>query len=210
MPAPRTLYVVRHAEATPDESGLTEAGRRQARLLGERLREVPFSVVRHGPLPRAVETARLVAESAGAGRAGQLPLEQSEEAGDYVPHLPTRAELPADAAGALMDWLADTTAQEAETGAALAKEALRRFTGPVEGDLPRHELLVTHAFLVSWLVRDALDAPAWRWMGLNQANTGLTVLRYAPGRLPSVLVHNDLAHLPAELRWTGHSPELHV
>ncbi len=31
--ADRYLYLVRHAEATPDERGLTDAGRRQAALL---------------------------------------------------------------------------------------------------------------------------------------------------------------------------------
>jgi len=41
--ATRYLYLVRHAEALPDESGLTERGRRQAVLLGRRLRHVPFS-----------------------------------------------------------------------------------------------------------------------------------------------------------------------
>ena len=29
---------------------------------------------------------------------------------------------------------------------------------------------VTHNFLIGWLIRDALDAPKWRWIGLNHAN----------------------------------------
>ncbi|NEE43221.1 histidine phosphatase family protein, partial [Streptomyces sp. SID8455] len=41
MPATATryLHLVRHGEATPDESGLTANGRRQATLLGRRLRD---------------------------------------------------------------------------------------------------------------------------------------------------------------------------
>ncbi|MDX6330487.1 MAG: hypothetical protein QOI83_2870 [Streptomycetaceae bacterium] len=50
----------------------------------------------------------------------------------------------------------------------------------------------------------------WRWIGLNQGNAALTVIRYAPGRPPAVLVHNDTRHLPAELRWTGFPPEYRV
>ena len=73
-----------------------------------------------------------------------------------------------------------------------------------------HELLVTHNFLIGWLVRAALDAPQWRWMGLHHANAALTVIRYAPGRPASLLFYNDMGHLPAELRWTGFPPELHV
>lgn len=54
--ASRYLYLVRHGEATADESRLTEAGRRQATPLGRRLRDVPsqpFTTVpcrgRNGP-----------------------------------------------------------------------------------------------------------------------------------------------------------------
>jgi broad specificity phosphatase PhoE len=65
--ATRYLYLVRHAEALPDESGLTERGRRQAVLLGRRLRNVSFSTVHHGPLPRAAQTAHLVSEQLKLG-----------------------------------------------------------------------------------------------------------------------------------------------
>ncbi|MCS0638786.1 histidine phosphatase family protein [Streptomyces sp. LP05-1] len=203
--APRYLYLARHGEATADESALTANGRRQAALLGERLRDVPLAVVHHGPLARAAETARLV----GARLPG-VPLRVSELAGDYVPYVPEPAELPSDAAGRLMEFLAPVTVEERRRGAELAREALAAFTGPVPGDEPRHELVVTHAFLIGWLLRAALDAPAWRWLGVNQANAALTVLRYAPGRSSSVLLFNDLSHLPPELRWTGFPPELRV
>ncbi|MFD4498357.1 histidine phosphatase family protein [Streptomyces sp. NPDC058486] len=203
--AARYLYLTRHGEATPDESGLTEAGRRQAALLGERLRGVPLSAVHHGPLARAAETARL----AGAQLDG-VPVRASEAAGDYLPYAPSREELPAESADAMLGFLEQFPAQERARGAELAAEAVARFTGPVEGDEPRHELVVTHNFLVGWLVRAALDAPAWRWMGINHANAALTVIRYAPGRAPALLLFNDIGHLPVPLRWTGFPQELHV
>lgn len=76
----------------------------------------------------------------------------------------------------------------------------------MDGEEDRHELVVTHNFLVAWLVRDAMHAPKWRWLGLNHGNAALTVIRYAPGRPACVLVSNDMRHLPAELRWTGFPP----
>ncbi|MGW1774192.1 histidine phosphatase family protein [Streptomyces sp. NPDC002104] len=203
--ATRYLYLVRHGEAASEESGLTESGRRQAVLLGRRLRDVPLAAVHHGPLPRAEQTARLIGD-----QLEDVPLHVSDVAGDYVPHLPARDELPADCADLFLRFLAGTTEEEQEHGGALARQALDRFTGPVEGDVDRHELVVTHNFLVAWLVRDAMDAPHWRWLGLNHANAALTVIRYAPGRPASVLVSNDMRHLPAELRWTGFPAELHV
>ncbi|WNI26633.1 histidine phosphatase family protein [Streptomyces sp. ITFR-16] len=203
--AARYLYVTRHGEADSDETALTENGRRQAVLLGERLRGVPLTAVHHGPLARAEQTARLVGEQLDG-----VPLLRSEPAGDYIPYVPKHEELPPESADAMLAHLAQFPAEEREQGPGLAQEALDRFTGTVEGDEPRHELVVTHNFLVGWLVRDALDAPKARWLGLNHANAALTVIRYIPGRRPSLLLYNDTGHLPAELRWTGFPPELHV
>ncbi|WP_405811368.1 histidine phosphatase family protein [Streptomyces sp. NBC_01520] len=203
--ATRYLYVARHGHASPDETALTESGRRQATLLGERLRSSNLCAVHHGPLPRAAQTAQLA-----HSRLGDIPLHASEEAGDYIPYLPQRDELPPDSADRLLAFVEQFPPEEREGGPALARAALARFTGPVEGDEPRHELVITHAFLAAWLVRDALDAPAWRWMGLNHANAALTVIRYAPGRPAAVVMVNDMGHLPAELRWTGFPPELHA
>lgn len=87
---------------------------------------------------------------------------------------------------------------------------MERFTGPVDGEEDRHELVVTHNFLVARLVRDAMYAPKWRWLGLNHANAALTVIRYPPDRPASVLLTNDMRHLPADLRWTGLPPVPHL
>ena len=58
----RFLFLVRHGEA-PGDGELSETGREQARLTGERLRDVPFGGILHGPLPRAAQTAALIAAS---------------------------------------------------------------------------------------------------------------------------------------------------
>ncbi|MGW2918279.1 histidine phosphatase family protein [Streptomyces angustmyceticus] len=202
--ATRFLYLARHGEASPDETELTDRGRRQAVLLGERLRGTPVSVCHHGPLPRVEQTARLI-----CAQLGDVPRQVSEVAGDYIPYLPQRAELPPECADDMLHRLAQFPAAEREHGPGLARQALDHFTGPVPGDEPRHQLVVTHNFLIGWLVRAALDAPAWRWMGLAHANAALTVIRYTPGRPASLVFFNDLGHLPAELRWTGFPPDAH-
>ncbi|MFK0211019.1 histidine phosphatase family protein [Streptomyces sp. NPDC090298] len=203
--AARYLYLARHAEATPDESGLTDRGRRQAVLLGERLRGAPLTAVHHGPLARAEQTARLIGD-----QLDRVPLRMSPPAGDYIPYVPRHEELPPRSADAMLAFLAQFPAEEREQGPGLAAEALARFTGPVEGDRPVHELVVTHNFLLAWLVREALEAPRARWMGINHANAALTVIRYTHDRAPAVLFLNDTGHLPRELRWTGFPAELHV
>jgi len=203
--ATRYLYLARHAEASPDGGaeggvdveadveadggGLTPNGRSQADLLGRRLRGLPIRLLHHGPLPRAAQTAQLVA----AHLDGVTP-QVAQAAGDYLPYLPRRDELPPESAESLMRFLARPTVEQHRPE--LAREAVSRFTGPVPGDQERHELLITHGFLIGWLVRHALDAPGWRWIGLDHTNAALTILRYTPGLPPALVTYNDTAHLP--------------
>ena len=45
-------------------------------------------------------------------------------------------------------------------------------------------MLVTHNAVIAWFVREVLEAPAWKWVTLNQANCGITVIQHKPGRRP--------------------------
>ncbi|MEH0841303.1 histidine phosphatase family protein [Micromonospora sp. CPCC 205711] len=201
----RLLYLARHAEqesaaAEAPEVGLSARGRRQAALLGERLRGVPVRAVHHGPLRRAAETAELV-----AGSLTGIPVYATELAGDHLPHDTDPAGLPP----AYVDFLAGFPAAERVDGPRLAAEAVARFaTAPAEGDV--RELVITHNFLIAWLVRHALGAPERRWLGLNHHNAGLTVIRYSSAGPPSLIAFNDVAHLPPELRGTGLPPDYRV
>lgn len=188
----RLLYLARHADAEGDGDAatLSEAGRRQAGLLGARLTGVPFGAVWHGPLPRAAQTARLV----GAHLPG-VPLCPDETVGDHPPSAPDPAGLPP----AYAAFLEGFSAAELTRGPRLAAAAIARFTRP---DGPP-DLIVTHAFLVAWFVLHALDAPPGRWLGLNPANAALTAIRYRADRPPALHLFNDLTHLPPDLHWTG-------
>ncbi|MEV4058331.1 histidine phosphatase family protein [Amycolatopsis sp. NPDC049688] len=200
MLATRYLFLTRHGEA--DRHGrLTEAGRRQAVLLGRRLRDVPVTSIHHGPLPRTTETAALIATQLPG-----VPQHVEEAADDFVPYTPKREELPETSGDLLLAFARQFPQPDGER----ATEAERRFTGPVPGSEPRYQVLVTHNFLIGWLVRAAQDAPPWRWLTFSHANAGLTVLQYSPGHPAALLTYNDLSHLPAELRWTGFPPDFYV
>ncbi|MGC4804051.1 histidine phosphatase family protein [Micromonospora sp. DT233] len=203
--ASRLLFLARHGEQDlppdalddPPEVGLSARGRRQAALLGERLAGVPFAAVHHGPLPRAAETAALVTRSLPT-----VPVYATELAGDHLPHDTDPAGLPA----AYARMLAGFSPAERVDGPRLTAAAVARFAAaPAEGD--DRVLVVTHTFLIGWLVRHALDAPPARWLGLNHHNAGLTVIRYSSAGPPVLVAVNDVAHLPAELRGTGLPPD---
>jgi broad specificity phosphatase PhoE len=202
----RVLYLARHAEPDPDGRGLTASGARQAEHLGRRLSRLSLSHITHGPLPRAAETARIVAEQFEHPPA----LQDVEVAGDYVPYVPDRDELPDAWKDAVLSAFADVSDDEASHGAALGSRAIDLLAGPSVTGRETVEVVITHAFTVGWLVRHALGAPAWRWWPPTQCHAGLTVIRYETEGPPAVLVANDVAHLPEDLRWTGFPDHLRV
>jgi serine/threonine-protein phosphatase PGAM5 len=194
------IYLVRHGEHQDAEHGLVDGrlsprGRRQASLLADRLSGVPFDAVWHSPLERASQTAQAVAE-----RMPSLSPEPSALLMDCVPTGMT-SETPA----AFEPFFGSVTEAEVEAGRALMADATSEFLVRKRGEV--HELLITHNFVIGWFIREVLQAPEWRWMTLNQAHCGLSVLAQRQGRPWTLLSHNDLAHLPVELR-TG-LPEIY-
>ena len=189
----RFLYLIRHGDASAHDGPLSAVGREQAQRAGDRLRPVPLTAICHGPLPRVAQTAAVIAANFPG-----VPVTVDELAGDYVPPV-GEADLPAPYAS----FLANFTPAERARGAELAQAALGRFTGAGPADGDTHELVVTHNFLIGWLVSQALAAPAWRWLGVNQMNAALTMIAYSGALPPRLLSFNDAAHLPLRLRWTG-------
>lgn len=188
----RFLYLIRHGDASPHDGPLSPTGREQARLAGERLRPVPLTSICHGPLPRVAETAAIIAANFPG-----VPVTVDELAGDYVP--PVGDSVPAPYAS----FLDHFTPAERAQGSELARAALERFVQAPAAGGDTHELVVTHNFLIGWLVSRAMVAPAWRWLGVNQMNAALSVIAYSGELPPRLLSFNDAAHLPPRLRWTG-------
>lgn len=199
--ASRLLYLVRHGEQDRPEAGadtgLSERGRRQASLLAERLRRLPFAAVHHGPARRAVVTAQVIATALPG-----VPVHADEIVGDHLPHDTDPVGLPP----AYARFLAGFTERERADGPRRTAEAIARLAAPpADGDV--REVVITHNFLIAWFVRHALGAPERRWLGLNHHNCGLTVIRYSSGGPPNLIAFNDVAHLPPELRGTGLPPD---
>ncbi|MBN9200770.1 MULTISPECIES: histidine phosphatase family protein [Microbacterium] len=187
------IYLVRHGEHQDAEHGLIDGplsprGRRQASLLADRLSGVPFDAVWHSPLMRASQTADAVAE-----RMPSVSPQPSALLFDCIPTGMT-PETPA----VFEPFFGSITEAEVEAGRAQMDDAVSAFLVRRTEDV--HELLITHNFVIAWFVREVLQAPEWRWMTLNQAHCGLTVLAQKQGRPWTVLSHNDTAHLPVEMR----------
>lgn len=182
------LYLVRHGEqdlVAPD-GGLSQLGRLQADRLGQRLGRVPFSAIHYSALVRAAQTAEIV-----AGHLPQVPRHPCDFVTDRtpVPSAGQRGQYP----DRWLPWLDEVPDEERDEDATALRAAIEHF-GVVDS-ADRRELLITHNFVISWFVRHMLDAPVWRWIGLNQENCGLTIVQWDSDRPPTLVTFNDTGHL---------------
>ncbi|GAA1681816.1 hypothetical protein GCM10010977_31490 [Citricoccus zhacaiensis] len=110
------------------------------------------------PLPRAAASAAILSAELGAQRPRVL-VDEAPELVDHVPHVPAPGELSPSWTG-LFDGY---DRAEAETGHRAADALVARFGRPdAQSQRPTHEVLVTHAYPIAWLVREALGAPTAR------------------------------------------------
>ena len=188
-----TLVLVRHGEQRDAEHGvddgeLSERGVAQSRLLAERLSRVTFSNVWHSPFDRSADTARVIKESLP-----KINPQPSALLMDCVPSGPT-PDVPA----AYKSYFTPVSEAQIEAGAAQMADAVAEYLGP--GIKGQTDLLITHNSVIAWFVREVLDAPTWKWLTLSQAHCGITVLHQRTGRPWVLTSHNDVGHLPPELR----------
>lgn len=142
------LYLVRHGDATGEgaDSGLSPLGSEQSRLLGDRLRDEMVVEVRHSPRRRAVETAAVLGQLCGTPTAVDPLLD------DRTP-VPTPGEESLYPAR-MSAWFAGVPEDERDAGGARLSAAL---AAGLADD--RQLVLVTHAFVIAWFVRQVLGAP---------------------------------------------------
>jgi serine/threonine-protein phosphatase PGAM5 len=187
------IILVRHGEHLDAEHGvidgpLSERGIAQAEAVGKRLAGMDISTIWHSPLERAWETVRVMEKYVHA-----QAVEPSALLMDCIPSGKT-PETP----DSFDPFFGSVTDAEIEAGSAQMADAVAEFLGVGRQDTT--DLMVTHNNVISWFVREVMDAPDWKWVPLNQAHCGITVLQHRRGRPWALLSHNDVGHLPVELR----------
>ncbi len=182
-----TLYLVRHGEAAAseeDDPGLSEHGRRQAAAVATRLAPAASDALVHSPKRRARETAEII-----GAHLPHVPIESSEFADDRTPFPTDRSTVPTR----FWSFLSAVPAAERDPDGRQLDAAVDQLGAVGPGD--RALIVVTHAFVIGWFVRRALDAPTWRWLGLNHLNGALTTIEYTSNG-SRVVAFNDSGHLP--------------
>jgi serine/threonine-protein phosphatase PGAM5 len=93
----------------------------------------------------------------------------------------------------LQVWLDGVDPARRDPGGVRLAQAFEHFATEFE---PGPVVLVTHAFVIGWFVRTAIEAPAHRWMELFPDRASLTTIAFRDDDRPPALVRfNDTGHL---------------
>jgi probable phosphoglycerate mutase len=212
-PQATRLYLARHG-ATPltaedrfsgDEGvELSDEGRRQASLLGERLRGEGIAAVYASPLSRAMDTARLAC--AACGEAGLRPLARDGLREIRHGHWEgkSRTEVEARFGSEYAAWEADPFTFAPEGGES-GVQVLARALPVIREIVTRHEgarvLVVSHKATIRLVLSSLLgiDARGYRDR-LDQAPAALNVLDFKGPVRARLMLFNDTSHYASRPR----------
>ena len=186
----RILYLVRHGQYTNESRPLTEPdgsltlfGQDQARLLGERMKDLPIHFIYVSTLKRARETADFLATA--------LPeayLRPSDLLRECIPSVPPGFE----------EHFTHIPADFIARGAEQANQAYEKFFAPVQyGD--QHEILVSSGNLINYMIARAVGGGIDSWVRVETMHCAITEIQIGEN-LTRLVRHNDVCHLPAYLQ----------
>lgn len=186
----RVLYLVRHGQYVTEDNHrrqglLTALGRRQAHRTGKRLTGIEFDDICHSDLPRAVETAEIIA--ANLGSISMHSMRALRELTPPFGRIPGQKPRPRKELAEIRE-VADTLTK-------------RFFTAP-RGKKCRTELIVAHGNLIRYLVRLSMGDSAVDWWKMGTFNCGLTRLQIQQEGPNFLIQFNDIGHLPTSMQTT--------
>ena len=174
----RTLVFLRHGQYDAESRGeLTALGREQARLTATYLEALRFDLVWSSTLPRARETAEIVAGHLGGMRVRHTGLLREGLYTKVEGH-----EVPAS----------ERREDRARADAAYAKIVR---TSRAE----RTELVVCHGNLIRYLMCRALHTPVAKWLRMTTSHCGLSRVIVRETGAVRVVSYNETSHLPIKL-----------
>lgn len=194
-----TVLLIRHGQTSANKTGvlagrlpgvhLDATGRRQARTLARRLRDLPLAAVVHSPLERCVQTAEIIA---GAQPDVALHPEERITECDYgqwsgaalkeLAEDPLWARIQATPSSVTFPGGESMTAMAQRAGAAMRHWTARH---------PEAVLaVVSHGDVIKAILSEALGQPFDEFQRIVVGPGSLSVLRYGPDR-PVVLRMND-------------------
>ncbi|TFK42375.1 phosphoglycerate mutase-like protein [Crucibulum laeve] len=199
------IYLIRHGETDANRNNiiqgqldtpLNEAGEKQARLVGEALREVPFDLAFSSDLSRAAKTADAI-----LAHHAEVKLQKQEELRErYMGSLQGSSMAP----GARMVSAVDETV---ENGSEFVKRGVRWWNRRIVDyarslpprETPYNILVVSHGGFIGTLTRNliesrkvkcAKDVVIWKCF-----NTSISIIELGENGKGTLLQYGGIAHL---------------
>jgi serine/threonine-protein phosphatase PGAM5 len=185
--ATRYLELVRHGqyERKGDRSTerLTPFGVEQAQLTAQRLRSLPITAIHYSSLPRAVETAEIIAQAFP-----DVPFHKTRLLWECFPYVPQRILKSAPKFSA--EKIAEYRAQ--------AESAFDRYFKRARGK-DKHEILVCHGNIIRYFVCRVLQVPPEAWLNMDSDTCGISLVKIGSDGTMWLISYNDTGHLPDPL-----------
>lgn len=187
--AKRILYLIRHGQYDPlddPEGTLTNIGKEQAQFTAKRFQDCPISTIYFSTMPRAEETAVIIANQFPNAKQIASPLLR-----ECFPSVPAPFK----------EHFTQFPDAEIAAGKIQAKEAFETFFNPIEdGDAEVHEMIVAHGNLISHFICQSLQAPVDSWVSTDIFHCGISQIVIFPNEFRKLIRHNDNSHLPPHLQ----------
>ncbi|XP_071552689.1 serine/threonine-protein phosphatase PGAM5, mitochondrial-like isoform X2 [Panulirus ornatus] len=189
--ASRHLIFIRHGQynlegVSDSERHLTDLGREQAALTGERLKELtfPYSRVVYSSMTRATETAKIVLEKLDK-------IEEIEQCELLREGAPIPPEPPIGSWRPEMHFYADGARIEA---------AFRRYVhrAPSSQEKDSYEVFVCHANVIRYIVCRALQLPPEAWLRMTLHNGSMTHIVIRPDGRVGLWQLGECGYMPPE------------
>ena len=184
--AKKTLILVRHGQyhkaSEVELERLTDLGRKQAKLVGKRLKEVKIDRIEHSTMPRAIETALLIKKELGYAKL----LNSCADLCECVPDFPKE----------LRKKYHFNDVKKLKSDKAQADRAFRKyFTRPHKNST---EVLVCHGNIIRYLICKALGVDTINWAKFDIQQCGISIVEIdtESDHKFKVLGHNDIGHIP--------------
>jgi broad specificity phosphatase PhoE len=182
----RNLTREQHYKLHVKEGGLTSVGKKQVELTAQRLSSLPISAIHCSSFRRTSETAKIIAKEF----CGIYP-RKSRLLWECVPSIPK--------AFAQHEHFKYISIKDVTQWREQADEAFERYFKSARGK-DKHEIIVSHANLIRYLVCLVLQVQTGAWFNLVIDNCGISEIRIETNDRMKLVSYNDVGHLPRQLR----------
>lgn len=187
------ITLVRHGQydnVFGDDGELNAAGKFQALLTADALKDQRFDRIYVSPILRAQQTAAIIFDALDPVNAiNDTRLEEC------IPSIPKR----------FAEWFARNRPHLGETQASLCREKVQRFYDDIftaldDFDADRHTLIIAHGNVIRYLLSLAMEASPSTWSNILVYHCSISRILIESNSFPVVHSINDQSHLAPEFR----------